>query len=322
MGGGGGMGMGGMGGGMNATPAPTPPPSPKPKKQQYQTDQTKPFVFPFSPEAYISKRMVPYAIDEADELYEKHLYVSLALFQIWRTREDYLLDESGLEAFPGESERDRKMKRWSVVKVRKTLNASAAGQYSAFSGMSSSAPMGDGTSANGGSGEGVQGEEQEDDDEVVTWPDSKVLEEALERAEKDLRELDRELARMDEDSLVSPKKAERRRAKERRDDLLRLQRAETIYVRAVLTCTICTIADLIFGHSPLLCRSSAVLSLSCSSSSLPSTASRPLRLIRTLHKAICSPTLRWVSAPLHQGLSKAQCPPLCRRTPTAGASHR
>ena len=213
---------------MNSTPAPSPPPTPnKPKKQQYQTDQTKPFVFPFSPEAYISRRLVPYAIDEADELYGKHLHVSLALFQIWRTREDYLLDESGLDAFPGESEKDRKMKRWSVVKIRKAVNATGS---SAFTGMSS-APMGDGTSTQGGgSGEGA---EEDDDDEAVTWPDSKLLEEAIEQAEKELKALDRELARLGEDGATSLKKAERRRGKERRDDLMRLQRVETIYVRGI-----------------------------------------------------------------------------------------
>jgi len=230
-----------MGNPMNATPAPSPPPSPKPKKQQYQTDQTKPFVFPFSPQAYITKRLVPYAIDEADELYERHLHISLALFQIWRTREDYLLDESGLDAFPGESERDRKMKRWSVVKVKKALNAAAASgaPSSGFTAASSSSMRGgeDGTSASaqGVSGEKRGEEEEDEEDGAVTWPDSKVLEEALERAERELKDLDREIAKMDGEGASSSKKAERRRAKERRDDLLRLQRVETIYVRANLT---------------------------------------------------------------------------------------
>ncbi|KAG8808488.1 Factor arrest protein 11, partial [Serendipita sp. 399] len=89
---------------MASTPAPSPPPSPKPKKQQYQTDQTKPFVFPFSSMAYVSSRLVPFAIDEADQLYARHMHVSLALFQTWRTREDFILDESGLEQMPGDQE--------------------------------------------------------------------------------------------------------------------------------------------------------------------------------------------------------------------------
>jgi hypothetical protein len=86
-----------------ATPAPTPPPSPKPKKQQYQTDQSRPFLFPFSKSQFGSKdaRLVPFAIDEADKLYNKHMYVSLALLQMWKTREECMSVESGLEHLPG-----------------------------------------------------------------------------------------------------------------------------------------------------------------------------------------------------------------------------
>lgn len=86
-----------------ATPAPSPPPSPKPKKQQFQTDQTRPFLFPFSRSTW-SRRgnpLVPFAIDEADKLYHKHMYVSLALWQMWRTREECMTAESGLEHMPG-----------------------------------------------------------------------------------------------------------------------------------------------------------------------------------------------------------------------------
>lgn len=87
-----------------ATPAPSPPPppSPKPKKQQYQTDQTRPFLFPFSKSQFgKDPRLVPFAIDEADKLYNKHMYISLALAQMWRTREDCMTAESGLERMPG-----------------------------------------------------------------------------------------------------------------------------------------------------------------------------------------------------------------------------
>ena len=85
-----------------ATPAPTPPPSPKPKKQQYQTDQNRPFLFPFS-RTRLGKdaKLVPFAIDEADRLYSKHMYISLSLWQMWRTREDCMTAESGLEHLPG-----------------------------------------------------------------------------------------------------------------------------------------------------------------------------------------------------------------------------
>ncbi|KAJ6627555.1 hypothetical protein B0H10DRAFT_2161191 [Mycena sp. CBHHK59/15] len=80
----------------SATPAPTPPPpSPKPKKQQYQTDQTRPFLFPFSRNRFDKDaRLVPFAVDEADKLYNRHMYM-------WRTREDCMTAESGLEHMPG-----------------------------------------------------------------------------------------------------------------------------------------------------------------------------------------------------------------------------
>ncbi|KAF9008756.1 hypothetical protein BDQ17DRAFT_1388492 [Cyathus striatus] len=85
-----------------ATPAPSPPPSPKPKKQQYQTDQNRPFLFPFShSQLGRDAKLVPFAIAEADKLYNKHMYVSLALAQMWRTREDCMTSESGLEYMPG-----------------------------------------------------------------------------------------------------------------------------------------------------------------------------------------------------------------------------
>ena len=87
-----------------ATPAPSPPPpSPKPKKQQFQTDQSRPFLFPFSRSriGYNDARLVPFAIDEADRLYAKHMYVSLSLWQMWRTREECMTVESGLEYLPG-----------------------------------------------------------------------------------------------------------------------------------------------------------------------------------------------------------------------------
>jgi Domain of unknown function (DUF3402) len=85
-----------------ATPAPSPPPSPKPKKQQYQTDQNRPFLFPFSRSRFgKDARLVPFAIDEADKLYNKHMYVSLSLWQMWRIREECMSVESGLEFMPG-----------------------------------------------------------------------------------------------------------------------------------------------------------------------------------------------------------------------------
>ncbi len=45
--------------------------------------------------------LVPFAIKEAENLYGKHMYVSLELWQMWRTREDYIHSESGLEHLSG-----------------------------------------------------------------------------------------------------------------------------------------------------------------------------------------------------------------------------
>lgn len=86
------------------TPAPSPPlPPNKPKKQQYQTDQTRPFLFPFA-KGQPGARRVPFAVDEADTLYSKHMYISLALAQMWRTRDDCMTAESGLDRMPGAEE--------------------------------------------------------------------------------------------------------------------------------------------------------------------------------------------------------------------------
>lgn len=82
------------------TPAPSPPPTPpmKAKKQQYQTDPTRPFVFPFSryQGGFGPSRLVPYAIDEAERLHRTHMHVPLSLYQLWQTREEYIREERGL----------------------------------------------------------------------------------------------------------------------------------------------------------------------------------------------------------------------------------
>ncbi|PWN29850.1 hypothetical protein BDZ90DRAFT_278098 [Jaminaea rosea] len=95
---GGGGGAGGAGEGEDGqigTPAPTPPPSPRPNKQKYQTDQTRPFVFPYSVSVQGS-RVVPYSIEEADRLYKDNMHVSTELWQMWRTKEEMEREERGL----------------------------------------------------------------------------------------------------------------------------------------------------------------------------------------------------------------------------------
>jgi hypothetical protein len=115
-----------------ATPAPSPPPSPKPTKKMYQTDQTRPFLFPFSSASSRGLAfgrgardardgtLVPFAIAEAERLYNRHMYVSLALWQMWRTREECMTSESGLEVMPG-SEGMLDLLRPPPVVVRATV---------------------------------------------------------------------------------------------------------------------------------------------------------------------------------------------------------
>ncbi|KAG9028376.1 Factor arrest protein 11 [Tulasnella sp. JGI-2019a] len=178
-----------------ATPAPTPPQSPKPKKQMYQTDQTRPFLFPFS-RIRGQQRLVPFAIEEADHLYAKHMHVSLALYQMWRTREDCILDESGLQNLPpsvsgdlgpgGSSLTDRK---WSIVSLPSTTFSRSA-----------------------------QADPEQDDVPETALPDQVLLQNAL-------KEADEAIIKAEQDG----SKSERRKAKERREDILRLMRVEAIY---------------------------------------------------------------------------------------------
>ncbi|KAF8076110.1 hypothetical protein FPV67DRAFT_1470388 [Lyophyllum atratum] len=151
-----------------ATPAPSPPPSPKPKKQQYQTDQNRPFLFPFAKGQFgRDARYVPFAIDEADRLYNKHMYVSLALWQMWRTRDDCITAESGLEHMPGEGEF----------------------QSSTFT--------------------------SNDPEVAEPLPDIALLDAKIEEATKALD--------------AAESSGDKRKAKERREDLMRLKRVEQIY---------------------------------------------------------------------------------------------
>ncbi|OSD04155.1 N1221-domain-containing protein [Trametes coccinea BRFM310] len=156
-----------------ATPAPSPPPSPKPKKQQFQTDQNRPFLFPFSRTTvgYNDSRLVPFAIDEADRLYSKHMYVSLSLWQMWKTREECMTVESGLEYLPG-AERPNEPR---IPPISPTV----------------------------------------EDETGEKLPDVALLDAKIAEAEKAMAEAETT--------------ADERRARERREDLMRLKRVEQIY---------------------------------------------------------------------------------------------
>ena len=186
-----------------ATPAPTPPPSPKPKKQQYQTDQTRPFLFPFS-RVRGSHRLVPFAIDEADGLYARHMHVSLSLYQMWRTREDFILDESGLQSLP-RSESEQLGPGGHVLTDRKFSIVSLPSQLLGNAGVDSP---------------NLSGEEESE----TAFPDVLLLDRAIEEAEQSIKTAEHNGDRKG-----------RRKAQERRADLLRLKRVEIIYV-SLLKC--------------------------------------------------------------------------------------
>lgn len=81
---------------MPLTPAPSPQPSPqmKPKKEKWQTDPLRPFIFPFS--SAMGGRTIPAAIKEADDLFKRHMYVPLGVWQLWKEREEFIKEDMGV----------------------------------------------------------------------------------------------------------------------------------------------------------------------------------------------------------------------------------
>lgn len=184
-----------------ATPAPTPPQSPKPKKQQYQTDQSRPFLFPFS-RTRGQQRLVPFAVEEADKLYTRHMHVSLALYQMWRTREDCILDESGLQALPSSVSGNLGPGGSALVDRKYSVAPLPSSSFTHLSPDPESA---------------ASNEEPE-----TALPDIVLLQDALREADEAIREAEK-----------SNSRNEKRKAKERREDIVRLMRVETLYVRAI-----------------------------------------------------------------------------------------
>jgi hypothetical protein len=164
----------------------------------FQTDQNRPFLFPFSKISMGRQRgsLVPFAIDEADKLYHKHMYVSLALWQMWRTREECMTAESGLDHMPGSEKITAPKVAPSVCKARMTQPHMAATKP-----FQCVYPF-------------------QDDDPSETLPDVSVLDGMIAEAEEMMAK--------------AQGGAEMRRAKERKEDLLRLRRVEQIYVCVLL----------------------------------------------------------------------------------------
>lgn len=174
------------------TPAPSPPPNnARLKKEKYQTDPNRPFLFPFSRANNGAVKLVPYAIDEADRLYRKHMHVSLALFQMWQTREAYMLDESGTDPYSSEG---------LAVLEREAI--SMFGDAGPRASSLNSTHM------------------EADDSTEAGLPDVRVLDAAIAETQQKL-----DIAGRDGD------RALRRKLRERRDDLIRLRRVESLYVR-------------------------------------------------------------------------------------------
>jgi hypothetical protein len=175
------------------TPAPSPPPNAgKPKKQQYQTDPNRPFLFPFSYSRGSSQKLVPFAIDEADRLYMRHMHVSLSLFQTWQTREAFLLEETGTDPYSPEGQ---------AALEKKAVAAFGSSVTKAPRNLLLDSTLSD------------------DEPPEASLPDVRRLDATIAEAQAQL-----DKAYSDGDN------AGRRKAKERKDDLVRLRRVETFYV--------------------------------------------------------------------------------------------
>lgn len=68
----------------------------KPKKEKWQTDPLRPFIFPFS--SAMGGRKLPAAIKEADDLFTRHMYIPLGVWQLWREREEFIREDMGVPA--------------------------------------------------------------------------------------------------------------------------------------------------------------------------------------------------------------------------------
>ncbi|KAG9092878.1 Factor arrest protein 11 [Ceratobasidium sp. UAMH 11750] len=196
-----------MGTGMGVgTPAPSPPPhmqnpnmgmpNPKQKKLQFQTDQTRPFVFPFSR----ATGTVPVSVEEAERLYKKHMHISLALWQMWEVREACWREESGVDGSVA----------LGSLGNRNVISTGVGGEKG--SGISVGVGNGVGVGIPSAFGKG------EDVVEGAAGPnDIKKLEALIQEAEEALN------------ASADTGTKERRKLKERKQDLIRLRRVESIY---------------------------------------------------------------------------------------------
>jgi hypothetical protein len=146
--------------------------------------------------------LVPFAIKEAENLYSKHMYVSLALWQMWRTREDYIHSESGLEHLSGTDD------------VTEALNKM---KLSVSKPASHCAPSYD---------------RCRHQDEGIVEAETDAL--------PDMALLDAKIAETEAAMKAADVPAEKRRLKIKREDLMRLRRVEQIYVCFCPALRVCT----------------------------------------------------------------------------------
>ncbi|KAF8743094.1 hypothetical protein RHS02_02614, partial [Rhizoctonia solani] len=204
-----------MGTGMGiGTPAPSPPPhlqnlnpnqnpnlqNPKQKKLQFQTDQTKPFVFPFSR----STGNIPVSVEEAERLYKKHMHVSLALWQMWEVREACWREETGVDESVALGDN-------GTSNIKNIVSTGVGGEGG--SGISVGVS---------GAGVGVNvpstfGKSDDMVDNTSGLSDVKKLEALIGEVENALN------------SSAEIGGKERRKLREKKQDLIRLRRVETIY---------------------------------------------------------------------------------------------
>ncbi|UZJ52406.1 hypothetical protein CBS101457_001726 [Exobasidium rhododendri] len=223
---------GGMDGSSNypATPAPSPPPSPKQNKQKYQTDQTRPFVFPYS-RSVQGSRTVPFSIDEADRLYRDNMHVSLEMWQLWRLREECIHEESGV-ASAADGTRigivalsDREMKKMSFHHQSQNVGDGRGAGGSSSQGSRSPSNT-DGPSSTSGRTAFQQSKTRGE----PTLDRLQLLEQELE-AERIRTESDHMLAVLDNERYISQLAS----LQQKREDAKKLQRVDILY-KAVLPC--------------------------------------------------------------------------------------
>lgn len=65
--------------------------------------------------------LVPFAIEEADRLYNRHMYVSTSLWQIWKTREECITAESGLDHLRSDGENQTQEQAQTQASARKSV---------------------------------------------------------------------------------------------------------------------------------------------------------------------------------------------------------